>query len=220
MATTAPAGSVNAYDLSGNALREDLEDIIYDISPMDTYFFTNAGRGTAKSTLHEWQTDSLAAPAANAKVEGDDHSAPARTMTTRLKNYLQISRKDIVVTGTARKVNTAGMREVLAYHTAKVAKEIKRDMELSVLANNPASAGTSTSPRISAGVPNWLSEGQHYKKSSQTAQTTTAVVNGFATATGGSWTNSATAYVESDLNDMLKLAWSTGGVYWCCDALP
>lgn len=206
---TIPAGSTVVYNLSGNALREDLEDIIYDISPQDTIFMSSIGRGTAKSTLHEWQIDALAAAATNKKIEGDDHSAAVRTQPTRLKNYCQISRKDISVSGTSRKVNTAGMREVLAYHTAKAGKEIKRDMELDMLGNNPASAGTSGSPRVSGGVPNWIYEGQHYKKASQTLQTTTATVDG--TATGGSWTNSTTVYVEDDLNAMLKLAWSTGG---------
>ena len=60
-------------------------------------------------------------------------------------------------------------------------------------------------------MPNWIYSGQHYKTATQTLQTTTALVNGCATATGGSWTNSATAYAEADLKDMLKLAWSTGG---------
>lgn len=208
----APVAATKSFDLSGNALREDLEDIIYDISPMDTIFLTRAGRGSAKSTTHEWQIDSLASPSStNAAIEGDDFSAGVRSLPSRLKNYTQISRKDIVVTGTARKVDTAGMREILAYHVARAGKEIKRDMEAGMLANNPASAGTSTSPRVSGGVPNWIYSGQHYKTSAQTAQTTTAPVSGFATATGGSWTASATAYVESDLRDMLKLAWSTGG---------
>jgi hypothetical protein len=211
MASSAPAGSTASYNLSGNALREDLADIIYDISPLDCYFMNKAGRGTSKSTLHEWQIDALAAVAANAKVEGDDHSAPARSMPSRLKNYTQISRKDIVVTGTSRKVNTAGFAEILAYDTAKAGKEIKRDMEYAMLGNNQASAGTSASPRVSGGVPNWITETQHYKIAAQTTVTTTAVASGLATASGATWATSNTAYAEADLNSMLKLAWSTGG---------
>lgn len=207
----APVPATKAYDLAGGALREDLQDVIYDISPMDTIFLSRAGRGRAKSTTHEWLVDSLTAAAANAAIEGDDHSGTARGLPSRLKNYTQISRKDIVVTGTARAVDNAGMREILAYHVARAGKEIKRDMEYSMLNNSPASAGTSVSPRVSGGVPNWIYSGQHYKDSTQTTQTTTAPVSGFATATGGSWTASATAYVEDDLKDMLKLAWSTGG---------
>ena len=115
------------------------------------------------------------------------------------------------MTGTAQKVSNAGMATLLAYQTAKKAKENKRDIETAILGNNPASAGTSTTARVSGGIPNWIYSGQHFKDSTQTLQTTTALVSGFATATGGSWTNSATAYVEDDLKDMLKLAWSTGG---------
>lgn len=207
----APVPATKSFDLSGNALREDLSDIIYDISPLDTTFMSNSGRGTAKSTTHDWQVDALAAAAANAAIEGDDFSAVARSLPSRLKNYTQISRKDIVVTGTSQKLTLAGIREIMAYHVARAGKEIKRDMELASLGNNPASAGSSVSPRVSGGVPNWIYSGQHYKTSAQTLQTTTAPVSGFATATGGSWANSATAYVESDLRDMLKLAWSTGG---------
>lgn len=208
---TAPTGATKSYDLSGNTLREDLRDIIYDISPLDTIFMTSAGRGSCKSTTHEWLTDQLAAAATNAAIEGDDFSANVRTQPSRLKNYTQISRKDVQVTGTSRAVDNAGMADILARHTARMSKEIKRDMEYGCLNNNPASAGTSPSPRVSGGVPNWIYSGQHYKKSTQTLQTTTAPVSGFATATGGSWTNSSTVYVESDLRDMLKLAWSTGG---------
>ena len=208
---TAPTGATKSYDQSGNVLREDLRDIIYDISPMDTIFMTSAGRGRAKSTIHEWQTDALVAAGANKAIEGDDFSANTRTQPTRLKNYTQIVRKDIQVSGTSRAIDAAGFADQMAYHTSRAAKEIKRDMEFEFLNNNPASAGTSPSPRVSGGVPNWIYSGQHYKASSQTLQTTTALVSGFATATGGSWANSATAYAEADLKDMLKLAWSTGG---------
>jgi hypothetical protein len=208
---TAPTGATKSYDQSGNVLKEDLRDIIYDISPMDTFFLTTAGRGTARSTTHEWQTDALVAAAANKAIEGDDFSANTRTQPTRLKNYTQISRKDIQVSGTSRAIDAAGFADQMAYHTARASREIKRDMEYEMLNNNPASAGTSPSPRVSGGVPNWIYSGQHYKNSAQTLQTTTALVSGFATATGGSWTNSATAYAEADLKDMLKLAWSTGG---------
>lgn len=206
------AATVNAskaYDLSGGALREDLGDIIYDISPMETIFMTRAGRGTAKSTTHEWLTDALAAPAANAQIEGDAFSANARTLPSRLKNYTQISTKAIEVTGTAEEVDNAGMRSLMAYHTARAGKEIKRDMETAMLGNNPASAGTSTSPRVSAGVPNWLYTNNHIKLTGQTVWSTTAPASGFATATipGAS----TTAFTETDLKSMLQQSWSCGG---------
>lgn len=207
------AATVNAskaYDLAGGALREDLGNIIYDISPMETYFMSRAGRGTAKSTTHEWLTDALAAPVSNnAAIEGDAFSAQARTLPSRLKNYTQISRKEYEVSGTAQEVDNAGMRELKAYHAARAAKELKRDMETGMLANNPASAGTSTSPRVSGGVPNWIYTSNHIKLTGQTVWSTTAPASGFATATiPGS---STTAFTETDLKNMLAQSWSMGG---------
>jgi hypothetical protein len=203
--------SSKAYDLSGGALREDLMDIIYDISPMDTVFMSRIGRGTAKSTTHEWLTDSLTAPSStNAFIEGDAYSAQSRALPARLKNYTQISRKEFAVTGTAQKVDNAGMRELMAYHTARAGKEIKRDMESAMLGNNPASAGTSTSPRVSGAVANWIYSANHIKQGSGlTVWSTTAPVSGFATATiPGASTH---AFAEADLKSMLSQAWSCGG---------
>lgn len=210
---TATVNASKAYDLAGGALREDLEDMIYDISPMDTWFLSTVGRGRAKSTTHEWQTDSLTAAAANFNIEGDAFSAASRALPSRLKNYTSISRKDFEVTGTARAVDNAGMADLFAYHTARAAKEIKRDMETSLLGNNPASAGTSVSPRISAGVPNWLYTNNHIKLTGQAAAgfSTTAPVSGFATATMPGIGSSATAFLEADLKNMLQQAWSCGG---------
>jgi hypothetical protein len=203
--------ATKSYELSGGVLKEDLRDIIYDISPMDTWFFTHAGRGKAKSVTHEWLIDNLASPAANAFAEGEPFSAQANVNPTRLKNSTMITRRDFAVTGTAQKVANAGMREMLAFQTAKKAKENKRDIEFHCLNNNPHSAGTSVSPRVAGAVPNWITSGQHYKNSTQTTQSTTAPVGGFATATIPGIAASPTAYVEADLRGMLQLAWSTGG---------
>ena len=208
MAATVAASK--AYDLSGGALKEDLRDIIYDISPMDTIFMTKAGRGTAKSTTHEWLTDTLASVSAkNAAIEGNDFTAVARTLPARLKNYTQISRKDFEVTGTAQKVSNAGMRELLAYHTAQASKEIKRDIEAGLLSDEPASAGTSVSARVSAGAEAWIYAPNHINTNGTTTSTTTAPVSGFAVSpvTDGS----ATAFVETGLQAMLQQAWSMGG---------
>lgn len=120
-----PTATYQTYAQVG--IREDLSDIIYDISPMDTFFFSKADRMTAKQTRHEWQTDALAAPNGdNAFIEGDDFSGQALTATTRIGNICQISRKDIVVSRTANRVNTAGRKQELAYQIARKGKELKR----------------------------------------------------------------------------------------------
>jgi len=51
--------------------REDLSDVIYNISPTETPFMSSVGKTKATAIYHEWQTDSLAAVnTSNAAVEG------------------------------------------------------------------------------------------------------------------------------------------------------
>lgn len=202
--------SSKAFDTSGGVLKEDLEDLIYDISPMDTWFLNNSGRGKCDSTTHEWLTDTLtAASSTNKFIEGDAYSAQSRTLPSRLKNYTQISRKEFAVTGTVAATDNAGMDQLFAYHTMRAGKELKRDLEACMLSISAASAGGSTSPRVSGGVPNWIYELNHIKLTGQTVWSTTAPVSGFATATNPG--ASTTAITEADLKSALGKAWSCGG---------
>jgi len=141
-------------------IREDLSNIIYNISPMETPFLYNIGKGSCDNTLFEWQTDSLATAAANQKLEGDNNmDALAVAEPTRLTNYCQISYKAVQTSGTAEAVDFAGRRSSQAYQLAKRAKEIKRDMEKMLLSNDVKVAGNATLPRKTAAVMSWLGTG-------------------------------------------------------------
>jgi hypothetical protein len=85
----------------GVQVREDLSDIIYNISPMDTPFMSGAGKGSCSNTLFEWQKDELAAAAANQKLEGDDPASLAVVEPVKLTNHTQISEKAVQTSGTA-----------------------------------------------------------------------------------------------------------------------
>jgi len=126
---------------SAIGIREDLSNIIYNISPMDTPAVSSMGRGTCDNTLFEWQTDALADAAQNFQLEGDVPDALAVTETVRLSNYTNISYKTVATTGTAEAVDFAGRRSSQAYQMAKRAKEIKRDMEFMVCSANLKVAG-------------------------------------------------------------------------------
>ncbi len=114
---------------SAKGLREDLENVIYDISPTDTPFMSMGGREDAVAVNHEWQTDSLADAANNHHEEGVTLAAAEPTATSRLGNICQISLKTTLVSGTLDAVSKAGRKEELAYQMSKRAKELKRDME-------------------------------------------------------------------------------------------
>lgn len=121
--------------------REELSNIIYNISPQDTPFMSNASRGTVTNSYFEWQLDSLAAAAGNAQIDGDDSpSATAVVPTVRLGNYCQISRKIPMVTDRTRVIKTAGRSDELAYQIAKMGAELKRDQEY-VLIGGAGTAG-------------------------------------------------------------------------------
>jgi hypothetical protein len=70
-----PTNTFDSYDAVG--IREDLQDVIYDISPEETPFYSACKKVKASNTFHEWQTDALRSSAANAHVEGDDTAASA-----------------------------------------------------------------------------------------------------------------------------------------------
>lgn len=146
----------NAHDARG--LREDLADVIYNISPTDTPFQSSVGRTKATAVYHEWQTDSLAAATTNnAAVEGADASDATLSATTRLGNYTQILQKTIKVSGTLDAVNKAGRKSEKAYQLAKASAEIKRDLETILLANQGQSAGSSnSSARKMGSLLSWL----------------------------------------------------------------
>ena len=206
----ASVSKVTTYDAS-NAIREDLANIIYDISPVDTPFMSNIGRDTASNTYFEWQTDELAAAGANAAIEGADAGNADFDATLRVANYCQISTKVVSVSNTSDAVNTAGMRTVMAYQQAKKAKELKRDMEFILLRNQAAAAGNNSTARNTAGLPAWLQT--NIQANSAVAPTMSgAGGNGYPNA---AWTSLSTATDVAFTEDMLKLAqqqsWSEGG---------
>lgn len=138
--------------------REDLQDAIFDISPMDTPFVSSCSRGKAKATMHQWQTDSLAdATVSNAQLEGNDYTEVAACAPTlQVANYLQISSKTLAISGTLEAVDKAGRKSELAYQLAKKGKELKRDMESIVLSANAPHAGASGTARALSPLALWI----------------------------------------------------------------
>jgi hypothetical protein len=138
-------------------MREDLSDVIYSISPTDTPFMSSIGKTKATAVLHEWQTDSLAAATlSNFAVEGDTASDATMSPTTRVGNRCQIAQKTVKISGTLQAVDKAGRKSEKAYQLAKASSEIKRDMETSLLSNQIAANGNSTTARKLGGLQAWL----------------------------------------------------------------
>jgi hypothetical protein len=137
--------------------REDLSDVIYNISPTSTPFMSSIGKTKATATYHEWQTDSLAAAALGGAVEGADASTITASPTTRIGNRTQIFTKSVAVAGTLEAVDKAGRKSEKAYQLAKVSAELKRNIELTLLSNQVSAAGNSSTARTMGGLQTWLS---------------------------------------------------------------
>ncbi len=195
-----PTNTFDTYDSVG--IREDLSNVIHNISPEETPFYSKAAKKAAKNTLVEWQTDSLRASAANAHIEGDTTTAEARSATTRLGNYTQIFKNAVVVSDSDDNVDNAGRAKEIAYQTLKIAKEQKLDIEKALFANNARAAGNSTTARELAGAPAWLT-------------TNTVAGSGGADPTGDG-TDARTdgtqaAFSQDNFDTVMQSIWVAGG---------
>jgi len=196
------------YDAKG--IREDLSDLISDISPTTTPFQSNIGSRDADNTYFEWQTDSLATASATPVVEGQDLSSfTAVTPTVRLGNYCQINMVDFIISGTEQRVDKAGRASEIGYQAAKAAKELKRNIEVAALLNGVGAVvgGTSTA-RVTCGFPGWL-------KSNVVENTATKPSYTGSVPTGASevWKSFdiPTAFLETMLKSTMQSCYENGG---------
>jgi hypothetical protein len=185
-------------------IREDLSNVIYNISPVETPFVNMIPHVKATQMTHEWQTDSLLAAANNAVIEGDDVAASASNPTTRLGNITQLSHKAARVTSRARAVNTAGRSDELIYQMElKRARELRRDIELCLLSNKIKNAGSDVLAPQAAGIISWIKTNEDVGASGVAPVT----ADGAATRTDGT----LRAFTETQLKSVLVKIYNAGG---------
>jgi len=180
-------------------IKENVSNIINNVSPAETPFYSMVKKFAVTNRLYQWQTDTLQIPIANAQLEGDVVSVSASTATTMLTNRTQIAYKSMAVTDTARTVNDYGRADDYDYILMKRGKELKGDIELALLANKIQDAGSATTARTCAGFLTYIK----------------SVVNSSGTnnATGSSLLvlGSSTALVYSQISSAMTMAYSAGG---------
>ena len=201
------------YDAVG--VREQLSDIIANISPRETPFMSNAKKGDLHDTYWSWQKDSLAsAVTTNQVLQGDNigtHTAVVATVRTG--NYTEIARKDYSIAGTTQAVKSAGGANTPGYIAAKLGAEIKRDMESSLLANKGAvAASTGTAPKT-AGLPAFL-------RTNYSTQDGT-LPDAYTTAPTDTWVDGTQrAFSETILKAVLLQVYNSGGDVSTCMVGP
>jgi hypothetical protein len=191
----------NAFDTySATADREDLSNIIYNISPMQTPFMSSIGTRNVKNVVFDWQTEVLPTPSSSGELEGFELSRSAAQATVRESNVCMISKRDATVSGSQEVSDAAGKRSEMAHQLALMAKALKRDMEEALCQNGAKTTGNATTARVTGGFESWVE---------------TNVSRG----TGGSGAGNGAAPVdgtqrdltEALLKDVLQLSFENGG---------
>jgi hypothetical protein len=199
-----PTNTLQTMQASANA--EDVSDIIYNISPIDTPLLSMAKKGTAENTYTEWTIESLdAADGTNAVIEGDDATAGASTTQGRVGNYCQIVRKVASVSSTQNKVRKYGSGNEFAKQKAKKSKELKRDMETIMLQSQARVVGLAGTAQKMRSLPGWITTNDSRGAGGADGNTTTAQTDGTQRAFTESLLKEAIVKCATNANDMPSL---------------
>ena len=205
MAESLFTGTLQTFDVVG--IREDLSDVITNISPTETPFYSLVRKAKTTSRNPAWQKDTLAAADGdNKQVEGFDVEGDTLSDPTRLTNYVQLQDKTIVVSDTANAVDTAGRSSELKYQTAKAGQELKRDMEAALTRNNASVVGNASTAGELAGCLTWME--------TNTDRGVGGADGGFNTSTNivdAATDGTQRAFTEALLKPVIKSVWEAGG---------
>jgi len=190
----------DSYDM--NSIREDLSDVIYNISPTETPFLSSCAKVSASNTLHEWSTDTLRAAADNAHIEGNETTFEARTSVTRLGNRTQIYKNAVIVSDTDAGLSKAGRGKEMGYQILQVLSEQKLDMERACFLNQAAVTGSSTVARKMAGLGAWIAT-----NTSKGASGADSSGDGSDVRTDGT----QRAFTQALFDDVMQSCWESGG---------
>jgi hypothetical protein len=141
--------------------REDLKDVLTILAPEETPVLSSANKIKANSTFVETLVDKLDAPSTDGVSEGADVTAFADKFAARarLGNYVQKFRKPFQVSDLQQAVDSAGPAR-LAQSEAKAIREIKRDMEATLISDNDRAAEDGAGqPYQLRGLGNWIQSG-------------------------------------------------------------
>jgi hypothetical protein len=220
---TALTGTTQVFGVtSAGGVREDLEDVIWDLFPEDTWAVSNLDKINAEATTHEWLAQQLAAAATNIGIEGDDAAFTSLTSPARFGNYLQIMSKNFLVSDTLEAVKKAGRGSEVSRGAMVKMRELKRDMEYAITRNTLASAGAAGTGRTMGGIETWINGYLSNALVGTTVTASTAVTistSTVATTPGAASGIPTTAVTDGTANTLtvtalnlaLQGAWSNGG---------
>lgn len=175
---------------------QDLVDFIANIDPDETPLTVVLGRTRSRSTIHQWQTDTLATPTATGLVEGADFALSALSAPVRVINQCQLFGKDIAVSEDQRMENPAGFGDAMTYQLEKGTKETMVNIEFTLMNDGSPTTGASGTARQMKTLDDFITTTRY------TGASYTGVV-GDATHAG--------VFNANDVNRILNDIWDQGG---------
>lgn len=166
--------------------REDLTDVLTDVSPDENPLSTMLGKTKASGTYHEWMEDYIARPTSvTSSIEGAAATYSDLTQPNRRGNFTMIQTETVRVSGTEMAVSVAGMGDPFDYQKGKALRTYKNRMEYTII-NGAAASGASGVARQMIGIDSVTTS--HY-----TAR------------------DSGTSLSENEFNDMVQDVWTDVG---------
>lgn len=123
--------------------REDLTDILTDVSPDTNPLMTMLGTNKASGTYHEFLEDYISRPTSvSTSIEGAEATFSDLTQPSRRGNFTHIITKNYKVSGTEMAVDVAGMGDPFDYQAEKALRQWKNDAEYALVRGTAASGSS------------------------------------------------------------------------------
>ncbi len=134
------ANNFDTYDQVRQA--EDVQDMIYNVAPVDNPVASMSRTIRATGKLHEWTEDVLKAAKKNARVEGADAGPDVSQQLSELNNFCQIMDEVARIAGTLEEVDKYGRDSEMAYQLELRYGEMANDEETAIIGAPSADGGT------------------------------------------------------------------------------
>jgi hypothetical protein len=207
--TTIAGNSAYALEnvATGSNIREDLGNVIYNVTPYQTPFSSGVAKTRATNDNHEWLTDTLADTAPVFKIEADTVGDASTDGRTRKGNFVGILQETATVTKKAEMFDRAGIPgKEMAYQLLKKGKELQMTMEKSLLLAGGGVikvAPTNSTAGVPAPVSSWIETNQDIA--------TNGTLNGASTGLTNTVLGDNRTFEEVFLTGILDGVWKGSG---------
>jgi len=196
-----PANTLQTYQSLNNA--EDVSDIVFNVSPMDTPLISLMATQKAEAMYTEWPIESLSAvDGNNANIEGDDASIDVTTTPNRVGNWCQTMDKTLSISTIQQTIRKYGVSDEFAKQKVKKGKELKRDMETIFFANQARVVGAAGTAQKMRSMGSWLTSNVSRGVGGANGSATTAATDGTQRAFTEALFRAVVVLCATNANDM------------------